>query len=228
MNYTDIDARLQGRNRDMRKFGNNTYLVRQADHLAMRYHNTEVAQYWPDGTIRLDSGGWRTSTTKERINWGLPSGYRLTQDRGVWYLNEEVFQDGITIRSGEITNAGVSNPKADRKLKTAVRQYAKLCAEAIPLDQPDGGDCWYCSLVTEEGETLGDAIKDTDHIDHHIRDGYVVPSLVAQALKQHHNAPMAFWQTFKDTGWDGDRDFGRQATQRAVYRYILRRKGYSI
>jgi hypothetical protein len=62
-----------------------------------------------------------------------------------------------------------------------------------------------------------------------MKEGYVIPSLVANALKQYYNAPMAFWQTFKDTGWgDGDRDFGKQAVTKAVYRYIMTRKGYAI
>lgn len=36
--------------------------------LCVLYHSTVVAKRAPDGTITLDSGGWRTVTTKTRIN----------------------------------------------------------------------------------------------------------------------------------------------------------------
>jgi len=52
-------------------------------------------------TIRLDSHGYRTSTTKERINRHLPGGYRLYQEDYDWYLStpdgDREFTDGMTI-----------------------------------------------------------------------------------------------------------------------------------
>jgi hypothetical protein len=134
----------------------------------------------------------------------------------------------MTIKANGTVVGGIAdNPKADKKLKAKVKAYAQACADAIPLDNPSGGDCWYCAMVTEDKKTLGDAVK-SDHIDQHIKEGYIVPSLVAHALKECYNAPAAFWQTFKDTGWTHDRDFGRQAVTRAVYRYIMKRKGYAL
>jgi len=231
MEYKEVDSRLQGRNFNLRKYANNTYLERHGGHLSLRYHKTEVVKYFPNGDTVLDSGGWHTSTTKERINWGLPSGFSLSQDKGVWFLNSKAFQDGITIApNGDIKGAGEYNPGANNKLKRAVKQYAELCANAIPLDQPSSGDCWYCHMITTEGRTLGDAFKDSDHIDGHIEEGYIVPSLVYKALEENYNAPGAFWQAFKGTGYpeDSDMEFGRHAVKRAVYRYILKRKGLTV
>lgn len=236
MNYAELNQQLTGRNQQRRKYANNTYLERRGDDdIALLYHTTDVVTFKPNGDVVLNSGGWRTSTTKERINLALPNGYYLSQDKGVWYIvnrrNAEsvVFADRITLKAnGTITNAGKDNPKATRELKAKVKAFAKLCADAIPLDQPGNGDCWYCLMRTEGGQTLGDASKNTEHLDNHMSEGYVVPSLVANALKERYNAPMAFWTTFKDTGWTSDRDFGRQAVTRAVYRYILSRKGYAV
>ena len=150
-------------------------------------------------------------TTKERINW---FDNLIYQERGVWYLKTgERYQDGIIIH-------------ADGSVSGAVK-YAELCASKLPLPQPDGGDCWHCCMITTEGETLGDATK-SDHIDLHIKDGYVVPSLVYKALEAHYNAPMAFYQAFEGTGWTQGRDFGKRAVRKAVYRYILRRKGFAV
>ena len=65
MNYTEVDQQLQGRCKDSRRYANNTYLIRENGHLAMRYHETNVVTWYPNGDIVLNSGGWHTSTTKE-------------------------------------------------------------------------------------------------------------------------------------------------------------------
>ena len=165
-------------------------------------------------------------TTKERINW---FDNLIYQERGVWYLQSgQRYQDGIIIHAdGSVSGAVKDNPKADAKLKAKVKKYAELCASKLPLPQPDGGDCWHCCMITEEGQTLGDATK-SDHIDQHIKEGYVVPSLVYKALQDHYNAPMAFYQAFEGTGWTQGRDFGQLAVKKAVYRYIMRRKGFAV
>jgi hypothetical protein len=85
-------------------------------------------------------------------------------------------------------------------------------------------------MVDDKGVTWGDQAKDNDHLDKHMKGGYVVPSMVANALKQYYNAPAAFWDAFKGTGVpdDSDRSFGKRAVTKAVYRYIMTRKGYAI
>ena len=42
-----------------------------ADRIAMQYRATDVVAAHRDGSITLDSGGWRTPTTKARINEAL-------------------------------------------------------------------------------------------------------------------------------------------------------------
>ena len=239
--YKEADESLQGRNFHSRKISNNTYLERRngAGSIALHYHATDVVVYRPNGDMELYSGGWRTPTTKERINWALPQRWYLTQEKGVWWLvsretgqqgfvQEHVFTDGITLHpDGTVTGAGTYNAKVDRAIKKRVKAYAQLCADAVPMDSPDGGDCWYCHLGTVDGKSLGDATGNVEHIDSHMEEGYVVPSLVFHALQAHYNANMAFWQAFKgDHSW-GDCEFGRQAVKKAVYRYVLRRKGFA-
>ena len=53
------------------------------------YHSTDVASRHDDGRIVLRTGGWRTVTTKKRINqaletWGSP--YRVYQEAFAWYV----------------------------------------------------------------------------------------------------------------------------------------------
>lgn len=73
---------------------------------AVQYHATDIVIARPDGTITLNSGGWRTPTTKERINRYLPTGYTLIQDKHTWYIKQPngadvLFQDGITLQPTE-------------------------------------------------------------------------------------------------------------------------------
>ena len=211
MMYQELDSKLQGRCRESRKVGNNTYLIRHDDYIAVRLHNTEVVRAYPNGDIILDSGGWHTPTTKDRMNQYVSN--RIWQEAGRWYLRHD----------------GKQYLYADRVIKAEVSKYAKLCADSVPLPQPAAGDCFYCHMQTTDGESLGDAVKDVHHLKSHMIEGYVVPSLVYNALKAHYNAPMALHQAFEDTGWTSDnRDFGKLAVRKAVYRYMLRRFGFAI
>ena len=59
----------------------------------MRFHK--------DGTLHVTSGGWRTVTTKNRINRYLPSGFYVRQEAYVWYIEapdgRTEFEDGHLI-----------------------------------------------------------------------------------------------------------------------------------
>jgi hypothetical protein len=65
------------------------------------YHQSPVVVQ-KDGQYRLDSHGYRTSTTKERINRYLPTGFRVFQEDYEWYLSgpgggRKEFHDGMII-----------------------------------------------------------------------------------------------------------------------------------
>lgn len=55
--------------------------------------NNKIAQ-WINGQIWISNAGWSSSTTKERLN-GL-RGVNIRQVRGVWYLNNQIW-DGSWI-----------------------------------------------------------------------------------------------------------------------------------
>ncbi len=246
MRFTELDQTLKGRNRDGKKYANNTYLHRRGDDIALQYHSTDVATFKANGDIVLNSGGWFTSTTKERIAWVLSgTQFAIVQESGVWYIVKIIdgntynkanprwrFTDGITLHTeaDAVTGGLPDNPKAnktDKTLKARVKKYAQLCAEAIPLDKPGAGDCWYCSMSTTDNQSLGDAFKDTDHIDSHIKEGYIVPSLVYRALKEFGNTDFILSLVFNNP----DKvmlDIAKERVSRSVYRYILKRKGYAL
>lgn len=99
MNYQEAVTKLDGRT--SRKLENNTYLERHDDNnITVRLHQTEVITFYPCGLIKLRNNGWRTVTTKDRINKYSP--VRIKQKRYEWtvYFNGESvpFTDGMLVR----------------------------------------------------------------------------------------------------------------------------------
>ena len=70
----------------------------------IRYQDTDVVIFKADGTIVLNSGGWRTATTKSRINAAINAyGWYLYQEKGEWYIQNKnsdaryTFTDGMEV-----------------------------------------------------------------------------------------------------------------------------------
>ena len=65
----------------------------------VRLHLTDIIETLPDGRVRLNSGGWKTVTTKDRFNKYTP--YRVWSDKGTWYVHHEgakaPFFDGMLL-----------------------------------------------------------------------------------------------------------------------------------
>lgn len=191
-----------------RPFAHNTRIERDVldmghDVIVAKYHGNIVASFYPDGTNVYTSAGWKTVTTKERINWFLPDGFRLYQDHSTWFISAShwgdeqeglvidgryTFADGIAIKAGQVYNAAPENEEENirkqiKKIKKYVDGFIKDLLNG-KVESPSGGDCWYCYMVTKDGESLGDAIKNTDHIESHIEESYYVPSLLYRAIEK--------------------------------------------
>jgi hypothetical protein len=100
MTHSEATQMVLGkRNRGERKVGNNTYAYILLDgSVAIELHGTKVVIIHPDDTYTLNSGGWQTSTTKDRINQYSPM--KVYQKKHVWYLdNGTEFEDGMIVTS---------------------------------------------------------------------------------------------------------------------------------
>ena len=239
--------------RGSRKIGNNTYLkVRDKSTITILYHSTDVVTYHTDGSTVLDSGGWKTVTTKERINWGLPDGWSLWQERGIWTLHtrlvnppaEYTFADGMSIEGDDTTVKGEgADPKATQKLRKRVQKYSKDYIDAMlagEVPAPSAGDCFYCAMreanpgkvsgiESGNGRTLGECFKDQDHILSHLEESYFVPSLLPCAFETF-GASLAMkcaiseiWQG-KQGHWSSMGFLWTQA-RKMLSRYMLRQLG---
>lgn len=98
MNYNEALSMVHGKtNRKSRKVGNNTYAEIEYDNsVSIRLHGTTVVRFYPNGLVKLNSGGWQTSTTKDRINKYSP--VKVYQKKFVWYLEDGTeFEDNILV-----------------------------------------------------------------------------------------------------------------------------------
>lgn len=194
-NYQQAIEYLKGKRE--RPFAHNTRLELCEDHIEAKYHGNTVASFYPDGSNAYSSCGWKTSTTKERINWFLPSGFSLYQERSIWRVVKHgtnydyIFADGLTIDvNGNVYNDAPGGE--DKRIKQTIKAIKKFVDGYIKallngeVEKPSGGDCWYCFMVTDDGQSLGDATGDTDHILSHFEEEYYVPSLMVNAEKHNH------------------------------------------
>lgn len=83
--------------RTQRKVGNNTYAYILSDgSVAIELHGTRVVTIHADDSVTLNSGGYQTSTTKDRINQYSPM--RVYQKNFTWFLSDGTpFQDGMIV-----------------------------------------------------------------------------------------------------------------------------------
>lgn len=178
---------------------NNTRLFRRGpDVIALRFHETDVVTFHADGRITLASGGWRTMSTKDRMNH--TAGITVYSDRAEWFVktpgHEAVpYFDGMTFADdGSVLSGGITaeewkeHLRFTRERRKAVKGYVdgfiRALREGIPL--PSGGDCWFCALTTQTGEKMGDHAArvggDQTHLLDHIEESYYVPSLLVNAV----------------------------------------------
>ena len=76
-------------NRTSRKLGNNTWLERdRLDVLVVRLHGTYIVHFHKDGAVILHTGGYRTVTTKDRINQFIKG--RVYQKNYAWFFTPRI------------------------------------------------------------------------------------------------------------------------------------------
>lgn len=184
MDYQKASELLK-RGRDGRKkVGNNTYLYPRENGIAVRLHNTDVVLIRSDGKFVLNSGGWRTPTTKDRINSFAP--VRVWQQRGSWFLGNGVeFYDGMVVDADG--NPEAPSPEqiaaVERRhlLNAKIKAYIRGFLQDIKtngLQPPSNGDCWGCLMKTSDGKSA----FGLDHILTHFDEQYYVPSLLYRAI----------------------------------------------
>lgn len=199
----------RGKPADSRKIGNNTYIERRGEDFAVRLHNTDILTIRPDNSFVVDTDGWLTVTTKDRLNTFAPRGVQFYSERGQWQVHfgnwqdgrKQPYADGMVIypssEGGWTTDPDTELDKAlteaeahNKTTRKAIDKYVKDFRFPQTRQQMEdlggidtGGDCWSCGMVCENGQTMGD-FTESDHLEQHMAEGYYVPSLVINAVKE--------------------------------------------
>jgi hypothetical protein len=150
----------------------------------IRLHDTNVVSV-KNGVYTLNTGGWKTPTTKDRINNHAP--VYIYQKNHVWYIGNVVFTDGMRVdENGKILWGGKDSSKVEKHNKAMnkrITKYVNLLSEGN-LPRPGTGDCWYCLMQTTRGENLGDSLRDADHLISHLKEGYLHGSILVNAMRE--------------------------------------------
>ena len=208
--YKDLLAIVgRGRSRTSAKLGNHTYATKDSDGtINVKYHATNIMSFHPDGSVTLRSGGWKTMSTKERLNFYMPFGFFIAQDKGVWYITKggwggkriRVFADEMTVSASGKLRGGLPLKRGGTRIKksmVSVNAYAKAFVDALfaaKVPPPSNGDCWDCVMRhTKTGKTMGEINGRGTHIASHIKERYYVPSLLATAMERRKVSKAAWW-----------------------------------
>jgi len=227
-------------NSKKRKITNNTYLAKivcdeagkQKNVYVIKLHDTDIIQFWPNKTV-LNSGNYRTSTTKERLNTFTP--FTINQVKGIWYITDYIstviFQNGIYFKNGKFHNFAKSN-KSSLELRKKIKQYVKdYIAEffAGKMLYPGPGDCFYCQFDFTNQKTGKIENPNTEHIISHIKEKYYVPSLLVKAIKDFPVSIAAqsviahFWSSGQDCEFFYD--IAKRQLESSLKRYCYRMTG---
>jgi hypothetical protein len=103
MTHSEAIKMVHGKTKkNSRKVGNNTYAEILPDgSVGIMLHSTYVVKIHPDKSATLNSGGWHTPTTKDRINQYSP--VRVYQRKGQWYLESgDEYEDGVVVADNNL------------------------------------------------------------------------------------------------------------------------------
>lgn len=125
------------------RLAKHTLLQNRGRAFAVRYHETDIVMIRPDDTYRLNSGGFRTRTTKERINCYSPC--TIAQINSMWYIGNTPYTDQMLIDSagnliGTPKHTFAYVAKMKRRVDRLFTKFLKLVADSAR--GRDIGD-WY-------------------------------------------------------------------------------------
>ena len=174
----------------------------------IRLHDTDIIVFHFEkdrghehDLLKLYTDGWKTPTTKERMN-SFGKGFSLWQDKRRWYIqdkmgNKSLFYEGATIQNGCLTRTEEKDSRTD-KLEKLINKYCDKMGKLDKIPLPANGDCWYClgetrlsgnlnqaeyGVLHEDGRLEKKPWEATHCLESHLEKGYIHGSLIYNALK---------------------------------------------
>ena len=72
--------------------------------IGLKYHHTTVVEFRMDGSIKINSGEWRSKTTKDRINQAIRGLGVVFQENWEWYLHNLQENRTVPFQNGMVIN----------------------------------------------------------------------------------------------------------------------------
>lgn len=120
LSYGGLRRFLDGR--EERKLGHNTWVEKVSDYgsnevsYAVKYHRTNILTINSEDIVKLNTGGWETVTTKDRLNQFLRCrNIYISQKKHVWYISTRYgtyeYKDGmLVLPDGQVQIPGEVDP----------------------------------------------------------------------------------------------------------------------
>lgn len=143
-NYIDAFVELAGKNKLVLS-GRKTALVKNSDNsISVNYRGTDVVKYSSDNVITLNSGGFKTRTTRKVMNNYLPVGLKVVEtDNEIWVLKGSngkwsYYTDMTTINlnTGEVKGESLDYNLVEEQIELGkqVKNYVTRYMEAVRTD----------------------------------------------------------------------------------------------
>jgi len=153
----------------------------------IRYHDTDVVSFLADGSIRLNSNGRRTVTTKSRIQEHLPAEWFIYSDKSVWYVSqglpqrtEYIYNDGMRILPDDSV-VGFGSLAIVRSSRSVNRLISDYCRMILSTNCQSLLFCDVCAQIGTSGSLVDHQYK--NHILQHLTSGVLMNTLLYNALK---------------------------------------------
>lgn len=196
----------------------------QREVLCVKFHETDIVKLYPDGRVRLYTGGWRTPITRSRIE--EYSGIHVQSHEGIWFVYKDSktyltpFYDGMLFdprhkvvhpRKETVDSVMRRKHALDRAVTRYIQDFTadlkRQVDERGGFNRPNNGDCWGCTM-------FGD--HEVDHLVSHFVEDYFVPSLLMNAITE----------SCGGTSWQSGRPADDAVQQAAGTRWFYAEAGY--
>ena len=132
----------------------------------IRLHKTDILTIAPSGAFAINTGGWNTHTTRDRLNEFLPAPWRVCTVRGVAHLRDITsnlaaipFRETVAVSAKGVVKSDMK-PKSEEKLRALVDAYMKAFrARGLPTIEESGGDPWILTQGKVDESTMLDWLK---------------------------------------------------------------------
>jgi len=190
--------------------------------IAVRFHHTDVV-VTKGNIVTLDTGGWNTVTTRERMNSFSP--IRVYTKAGALFANGFPMAQTITFKkdiAGTFTPVGIKKLEMEavrqEKTREQIKKFCSRVTKEATIPMPSNGDCWGCLMVEKEtGKHMS-----YDCLMGHVKENYLHGSLLVRAMREAGFQGVGIVM-YLDNGTPAK--WGRQVIKRSLQKLLYRAAG---